>query len=229
MRRRRVLFGMVLVVVGVVLVLDRIGGTREAIPMLRRWWPLAIILVGLWNLVRFIPRPWSFWGPIIVMVGGAITLLATLGRIPDGALRFAWPVVLIALGLAISLIEIEQPERGGKWVKEMAVLRGKRFAIAKDLPGYAKATAIFGHLVIDLTSSAIDEKAPRATELNITALCGHVEVLVPDTWRIIPHPAVGIRARVSAPSRDGTSGNGQRPPLDVHVLGVFGRAELKQS
>lgn len=222
------LLGMVLVAVGVVLVLDRMGGTREALPVLRRWWPLAIILLGLWNLVRFIPRPWSFWGPIIVVLGGSVTLLATLGHLPDGAWRSAWPVALIAIGLAVGLVEVEQPERGGRWVRETAVLRGKRFVIAEDLPAYAKATAIFGHLVIDLTPSAIDDKPLKATELNITALCGHVEVLIPATWRIVSHPAVGIRARVSAPSRDGASGNGERP-LDVHVLGVFGRAELKQS
>jgi hypothetical protein len=223
-----VLLGIAVTVTGIILLLDRIGGAHEAISLLWQWWPLAIVLVGAWNLVRFISRPWSFWGPVIVMLSGSLILLATTDSLPDEASRFGWPALLVALGLVIALIDVGRPERGGQWIRERAILRGKRSGGTNELLRYGKATAIFGHLVVDLTRSAIEEKPRIPTELNIIALCGHVEVLVPVTWRVRLHREVGIGARIAALPGDGATANGHGPPLDVHVLGVFGGAELRR-
>lgn len=92
MRRATLTTGATFVVVGVLLGLEQEGLVR-VLPLLARWWPLAVIAAGL---ARLVARPRDPLGATIITTVGAVLLLRTLDVV--GSLRLIWPVLLIVLG-----------------------------------------------------------------------------------------------------------------------------------
>jgi hypothetical protein len=230
MTRARILVGLLFTVAGVILALDRAGGLDRVARLLEQWWPLAIILVGVANLLRMVRRPWSFWGPVLVMTAGAALLLVTVEPTPraaETATEFFWPLVLVAAGLAVALVGIEREEGQQYFLRQSAVLRERRFSSNAKALRHGRARAFLGHLELDLRDAEFRD--PEA-DLDITAVCGQVDVLVPRGYEVDLKPPVGIAARAIEPLRangDGDAEEGGR--LRVHVLAIFGRAELRES
>lgn len=74
-------------------------GIWDAIPL--RWahiWPSALIALGLWQIVR--SRGPDKGGIALIAVGGFFILNAA-GVIPAGIWGYVWPLVLIAVGVAL--------------------------------------------------------------------------------------------------------------------------------
>jgi hypothetical protein len=106
MERRRVprgsiLFGLVLIGIGVVLLLRSL----DVVPETVRVWPILLLAVGLWILLVRLTGWWGHFGgfaaPLVLLAIGGMLVLRDAGAIdPDVAV---WPVVLIAVGLGILL------------------------------------------------------------------------------------------------------------------------------
>lgn len=234
MTRGRVLLGLLLTMVGVVLLLDRVGGTDRAASLISDWWPIAIVGVGLASLVGLVKQPWAFLGPLIVVAIGAALLLLTTDvvtteQVGDLVGTYLAPVLLIALGIVIALTGPVTGDPEGRQVRRSAVLLPKR--VGDDVRALQRgtATAVLARLEVDLTKVELDSRQPPA-ELDITAFFGRVEVLVPASWRVELHRPVGIGVRqikpLSAPqlSPDPVAGR-----LQIHVLAFFGGAGLRQT
>jgi hypothetical protein len=234
MTRGRVTLGLLLTMVGGALLLDRIGGMQRAVSLLSDWWPLGVVGIGLASLVGTIKHPWSFIGPLVVVATGAALLLITTDTVKledarDAVGSYLAPVLVIALGGVIALV---RPASGGadeRRVRQSAVLVPKR--VASDVRALQRgtATAILARLEVDLRKVRLDDDQPLA-ELDITALFGRVEILVPASWRVELHRPVGIGVRqtelVSAKQQSSDQADGR---LKVHVLAFFGGAGLKQA
>lgn len=89
-----------IIIVGAYFLLDRFG-VWQTIPL--RWgyvWTSALIALGLWIMISS-RRPRKS-GIALVIVGG-VFLLNALGIIPGELWGYAWPIVLIIVGVAIIL------------------------------------------------------------------------------------------------------------------------------
>lgn len=91
----RAFFGLVIVVVGSLLLLDNLD-VLDAGEAIGDWWPAAIIVGGILALIAN-PRHWVM--PLILVGGGAVVLLRTTGVIDT--LNVLLPAALILVGLLV--------------------------------------------------------------------------------------------------------------------------------
>jgi hypothetical protein len=90
-------------ITGVALLLDR---TEPAVDLSRlgaRWWPLALVFLGIVGILRLLPTANAMLGPLLLVVVGGVALLFTLRPLPGWATPLLLPLVLLAAGLGLSL------------------------------------------------------------------------------------------------------------------------------
>ena len=178
--------GGILVLVGIAFLLDHLGIISIGNPF--RFWPSAIVLVGLLN---FISHRRS-WGGLL-MFAGVILQLNELGITHFGWNQL-WPMLLIALGIFVFWGSLEWRNKPGSTpststegddprttLNEAVVFGGlERRMTSQDFQG-GDVTAIFGGVELDLTEANM--QANEAT-LAITTIFGGVEIRVPPTWQV---------------------------------------------
>jgi predicted membrane protein len=182
----RVVIGILLVAVGLFILLDNLQ-LLELGPFLSRWWPLLIILVGLWKLI--------IWGAqglgsaLLLMAIGILCLLATLNVTTWGDLFRLWPILLIAIGAWVLLRptrhlseKFRSPEGEDIDVLDAWALFGgaERQVSSSQFRG-GKATTLFGGIEIDLRRAQLAEGEHA---LDLTALFGGIEIRVPESWDV---------------------------------------------
>lgn len=180
----RIFGGLLLILLGVILLLDQLGRMDFGY-FLGRYWPLILILLGLWQLISHNFRQ-SGGGWFLVILGTFFLLIKVeiLGR---SAWHY-WPLLLIAAGAWILLKPAFRPSRDGfPEVKEddlniSAVLSGaKRRVESQNFRG-GKATAIMGGVELDFRGARLE--GGKAT-VELTAIMGAVEVRVPKDWKVV--------------------------------------------
>lgn len=226
--RGGILAGAILALIGLAFLLDNMG--YISINYLWRFWPLLIVLVGIFHVTS---RERRLWG-IFLMLGGGLLQLNQLGLTHFGWAQF-WPMVLIAIGLlvmwgsfgwskkpAVSTSGTGDPRTT---LNEAVVFGGlERRMTSQDFQG-GDITAIFGGVELDLTEAQI--QGTEAT-LAITAIFGGVELRIPVGWQIAFRGAPifgGIEdktrtARVSEPTN-------MLKTLVITGAVIFGGLEIK--
>jgi hypothetical protein len=235
---RGLVFGIIIVVVGVTLLLDQmnlIDANR-----IFRFWPLLLIAWGVSTLLSCQGSGRRFWGGFLILLGIALQL-QELGfrRI---RMETLWPLFIIGVGV---LLVIQAFSKGGgdsplnKW-KSKPLEAGHQF---NDAGSHVTCTSIFGggeHQVssrnfqtgemtsifgggeIDFSQAEIE--GDQAV-LEATMIFGGGEIRVPRTWNVVID-GVGIFGGYS----DKTS----HPPPDtpakkliIRGVAVFGGLEIK--
>ncbi|MEE9167859.1 MAG: DUF5668 domain-containing protein [Candidatus Neomarinimicrobiota bacterium] len=148
------------------------------------WWPLVLIVIGFSKLRRE-----SKTGGALLFVLGIVFLSATLDIVNWGNVFRFWPLVLIFIGVSLLL-----KRRGGPWgvvkgseqrsedaVKTSAILGGVSRVVSSSSFRGGEVMALFGGVELDLREVKV---SPEGCELNLTALFGGVEVIVPRDWRV---------------------------------------------
>jgi len=93
------IIGVFLVLMGVVLALDQLGVVQAN--HLLRFWPAALIILGLLNLQRG-ERQSALRALVLIVVGGWL-LLNTLGLVSLDLWGFIWPLLLVFFGARIMM------------------------------------------------------------------------------------------------------------------------------
>lgn len=175
----QVLFGAILVLIGILLLLHTTGvlPTRN----LLLYTPTLFVLLGIWILVQ--SRLHNIFGPVfLIAVAGAIQLVV-LGYATTGQVLVYWPILVIALGLSIALSQFRSRVRQAdtEFSSAFAVLGSvDKRNISQSFAG-GELTAIFGSSELDLRDSAIED--PPA-QINTTVLFGDVSIIVPREWNV---------------------------------------------
>jgi hypothetical protein len=222
MKRLRSLVSMALVAVGAVLLVDRIGGLTEVRPLLTDWWPILIIAVGVANLGRSTTRPWAVWGPLLVVLAGFTLLLWRLDKVPPMVSDLFLPTLLLVLGPLIAFAGTQEQDTDQGWVRQRAVLGRKHYVSTAKAFRYGKFSAWFGHLDLDLRHVRCHE---LGADLVLTAICGQVNVRLPEGWRVDLQPPVRVAARGRSLHPTGVSADAA-DSISVYRLEVLGRADL---
>jgi predicted membrane protein len=177
-------FGIVILALGVVLLLDR-QGILDASRILPFFWPVVLFVGGLLILTRSTSSSSRVWGGILT-AAGVLLMLDRLGyaHFSFGAL---WPLALIVIGLMLVWRTVEgrgaseTPAPSGDVVNQFAAFGGGEIkSDAKDFRG-GEVLAIFGGYQVDLRKASI-EGGPAV--LNANALFGGIEIRVPPSWRV---------------------------------------------
>lgn len=169
----RVFFGLMIVVLGGILLLQNLGIINHDI-----WqqygaffWGSALMIAG----VAMMAANRHFWiAGIPLMIVGLGVILRGVGIVDVNLWKLFWPVLLIAVGLAVVFRPKASRRQSAK--KDMAaVFYGDGSRVQGKYDG-GSLTAIFGGIELDLR----DAKITNGAVIEVTVLCGGVSVLVPE-------------------------------------------------
>ncbi len=179
--------GILLTIIGLLILLSNLE-VLDLGPFINRWWPLLIVLLGLWKLVIWGAA--SLGSALMLLTIGVLCLLATLDAVAWSDIFDLWPILLVAIGGWMLL----RPTRhwGEKrrvlgeelidFLDVWALFGGADRQISSQQFMGGNATALFGGIDIDLRSSKL---APGNHALHLTALFGGIDVFVPPDWDVM--------------------------------------------
>jgi predicted membrane protein len=176
----QLVFGIIIIIVGVAITLDNLNifYARE----LFRWWPLALMALGMVQLFESESAGRRMAGAILLGIG-SLFLLDRL-HVLHFFFRELWPLILVIIGVAIlwgAWTRERGPLVGGDTVDATALLGGvERTCTSQDFRG-GEITAIMGGCEIDLRQAAI--KTDEVV-LHVFAFWGGIEIKVPETWAV---------------------------------------------
>jgi hypothetical protein len=211
MNRPRTGWGVLLLTVGVLLLLDR-AGALDAARVLGRGWPVLLIVAGL---VRALRRPRDVPGGAILAGVGGLLLAWTTGVPIDLGLLVA--LGLVAGGAALLLRRPRPPATFG--TDPTVVVLGDRQVRAPAGPlETQRVVTVFGDTDLDLTEATLEGEAT----LGCTTVFGDLDIEVPAHWRVEVHgPTVLGDVRVPVGAGPGA------PVLHLETVTVLGDLEVR--
>ena len=195
-------FGLGLIALGALLALDNLE-VVDAGAVLAGWWPVAVLVAGLWWLVTGVP----VLGGLAIVAGGLL-LASTLDLVDVAFGRLVFPGVLVVVGGALLQAGIR--------------VRSARLEVADTgtVAGPA-ATAVFGDARLVVGEGGDD---PRRVVATATAVLGDVTVEVPVGWRIEDR-ITRILGEVALPREQPSSP--QSPVVVVHGVVLLGDVRVR--
>ena len=186
----QLLVGLVVIAIGVLLTLDNLGlvDARHYL----RFWPLALIAVGLLKLWQARGGPGAFCGLLFALAG--TWLLLERAAIVTIRFRDVWPLLLVCFGGLLVWKGLSRPRRQlafdaglpGRASESRAVITAMavlgsvvRGSNAPALRG-GELTAVMGGCELDLRQASIDGEAV----FDVFALWGGIEIRVPEDWTV---------------------------------------------
>lgn len=175
----QIVFGLAVMLIGVGFFLDALN-IVEFSSVLRVWWPMFIILMGLVSLAS---NPRTFVWPLVVVAVGLLLQIRELGLLTFNPWGLIWPVIIIIFGASVLFKNNGPAKKQDHKEKDLDLFAGFSGHEAKstsdDFKG-GKATAIFGGIELDLRHAKIKDKA----NLEVFAAFGGIDIRVPEGWRV---------------------------------------------
>jgi predicted membrane protein len=212
----RLFFGLLIVAVGTVLLLDN-AGVLDAGEIFGTWWPAIVLLAGILTFAAN-PRHWPV--ALIITAVGLAFLLSNLDIIDLG--NFIIPAAIIVVGLLVLLGRgLGAKTEAGDRVNSFNVFSGSEIAShSKEFRG-GNISAVFGGAEVDLRDAV---PAPGA-ELDVFAAFGGVDVTVPGGWNVVTRGLPLFGAIENATAKEPVSPDA--PTLVVNATVLFGGLEIK--
>ncbi|MEV5849342.1 hypothetical protein AB0M32_46020 [Streptomyces sp. NPDC051985] len=195
---------------------DRI---RAAADIAGRWWPWALLGLALVNLLRSAVSAESLIGPLTL---GAVAAGGLLLSRKGGGWAFAdWvlPVVLALAGACLVLTDAPRTPTT-RWSR---VLSTGRVVVPPDSGPLLTLRAVLGDLRADLTRL---ESGAERTTVHVTAVGGHVRLVVPREQPISVHRSGAALTRLTHTDDHALGIPGGKDRLTVHVLGLCGAVSI---
>jgi predicted membrane protein len=222
----RIFWGLLLIALGVVFLLDRMGRLDFG-DLVGRYWPVIFILIGISILLSNNLK--NIGSGVFFILFGTFFLLLRLRIFDQAVWRYLWPVAIIAVGLWILFRPAFHPDK-----KKIPELTGDDLSISQVFSGTArrvesqsfrggKAEVVFGSAEIDLRGAKL---ANGQATLVLSAVFGSIDVQVPRDWEIVLEgtPVLGsIDSRKSA-----VPATGKTATLTIKGSAVFGSIEVKE-
>lgn len=211
----QVLAGVLVVLAGVVLLLDRTGVVDIDLgTVASTLWPLLVVLVGLTSLL-LVPHAW--FGPVVITASGVVLLLDRLEVLDVSVWDYLWPVavILIGLGITFGATRGQQEDR----ITALAFWWGTERRSRSPHFRSASLTAIMGGVELDLREADIQGTA----RVDVFTFWGGVEIKVPRTWevRTTGLPLLGGWENKTQPPVGGG------PVLEVRIVTIMAGAEVR--
>ncbi|MCC6130865.1 MAG: hypothetical protein IT186_13155 [Acidobacteria bacterium] len=184
---QRLIFGIVIIVIGVVFTLDNVGLVSAR--FVWKLWPLILIALSIPHLGR--SRTSDKMTGFLLSAAGVLLLLRNFDVIEFSIWRL-WPLVLVAVGVRMVLNTLQRPHPGmaseeSKKLDDWVAFAGlEKRIIDPDFTG-GSVSALFGGCTVDLrglSPAGTGAVSPTIT-IDAFAFCGGVEILVPPGWDVV--------------------------------------------
>ncbi|MGH8941707.1 MAG: LiaF transmembrane domain-containing protein [Acidimicrobiia bacterium] len=212
----RLFFGLLIVAVGTVLLLDN-AGVLDAGEIFGTWWPAVLVLAGI---LTFAANP-RHWPVALIITGiGVAFLLSNLDIVDIGSIVIPAAIILVGL-LVIFGRGLGSPTEAGDRVNSFNVFSGSEIAShSKQFQG-GSISAVFGGAEVDLRDTV---PAPDAA-LDVFAAFGGVEVTVPEGWNVVTRGLPLFGGIDNATAKEAVPADA--PTLAVNATVLFGGLEIK--
>jgi len=183
---KRTVIGILILAVGLLALAGSFGYVKID-GLIRTFWPILLIAIGLINLIDE-PKNYVFSG--IMAIVGTLLLLRNLGFEYFERLRFwemIWPLAIIALGLWILTSKGPRGMFGRGEVSEDIVENIVLFSgaetinISQNFKG-GNIFAMFGGVDLDLRGAKIMNMPAK---MDIFVAFGGVDLKVPEEWKVM--------------------------------------------
>ena len=211
-------FGLVLIALGVVLLLDNLE-VVDAAELLAGWWPVAVIAAGVWWLVAG-----ARWTGTVMAVVGVLLLATTLDVVDADVGSLVLPALSLLLGGA--LLHAGARVRDARGADGRPVF-ASAWGYGDDDPGGwpagdLAATAVFG----DARLVVSDLRGEGRVTVTILSVFGDVRIEIPSGWRVEDH-TTRVFGDVKVPRSRSTAPDA--PVVELHGLVLFGDAKVTTS
>lgn len=234
---RRILLGLLLVVIGASILSDRLGrleGNLTLSELLWRWWPLTIVVAGCIGLLRSLERPWQLIRPLTAIAAGTTLLLVTSGvairyfpDVTDQSYPLLWPAAVVLVGFRVALAGVEWSGRsrtGEAGFHTSVWLRGDS-ATADGGIESGGVRVVLGYLWLDLSKLPPTDKL---AVLDVTAVLGRVHIVVPNGFEVERREAFVVGGRGLHYTSEPPKPRG-KTRLMVNLVAVFGDVVVEES
>jgi predicted membrane protein len=226
---KRVVLAGFLIVIGIFWILKNFNLIPDFIPYYFYQWEVIFIIIGLFILLTkraIIP------GLIFIAVG-LFLILPDIPQFHFVQFWMLWPVILIAIGMALLLQNRSHEDRtrphrtdesSDDYLDELAIFGGGEKIITSQNFKGGKVTAIFGGSEMNFLGAKL---AKGASYIDIVYLFGGGTIIVPQEWNI-KVDVVSIFGGFSD-KRSYDSGGEAKEDAVLHIKGVaiFGGGEIK--
>ncbi|HKJ43933.1 MAG TPA: DUF5668 domain-containing protein [Sunxiuqinia sp.] len=225
---KRFYFGVILIAIGSVLILERLNLIPWNIADLLISWQMLLIAIGV-----FIMAGGNRTGGTILIVIGGFFMLPELIDVPHEVRRLYWPLILVAVGAALLLRQrgprghIDQGvgEKDFDQFDDFVIFGGREIFInSQELKG-GRCTSIFGGIEYDMRQAKL---APQGTIIDAICVFGGCGIKVPLDWNVRNEVTTIFGAFTD--KRGDTFNHGQYDPSKTVVIKgitIFGGFEVK--
>jgi hypothetical protein len=223
MSARQITIGFGLAAYGALVLVDRTGGSGRTLALLDRWWPLGLVAVGLIGLLRLLEHPGSPLPPLLLIVAGQLLLLFRSHIDVRPVYSLLWPAALMLLGLVVALTAGRPAVHRDLTNQFRQVVWRRTWHVggSTDAFRHGEVTVLFSRFELDLREATL---AFDGATIEVTAIFGHVRILVPDGWKVLElRPFIlgreGLKTEDPPPTRGQPT---DKTVLSIRVLGFFG-------
>ena len=215
-------FGVILIVIGVLFVLSNVGVLENFWGLLGTYWPVILILAGVYNLYS---NPAGRVGGFVVLVAGVLLLLNNLDQVQLFTRVSFWPVLIILVGLWFLFRGGREPNVVDKdSINLVALFSGNSSKVVSQEFRGGSSVSMFGGTEIDLREAKM---AGGEVRLDVFAMFGGSDIIVPEDWEVVVKGLPlfgGLDDKTGNPPREA----GEEPPtLVIKYLAMFGGVDVK--
>jgi len=221
----QIFLGILIILVGFIFLLGSLDKLDVGY-VFSMYWPLILVIIGLWHLVS---SQNAFIGILLIAIGSVFQLAKwdILGR---NVWSVFWPLLIIAVGLWIIFrprfrgFEGKIPKVKDDDLGAFVMFSGiNRRMESKEFRG-GKATALFGGIDLDFTKASL---AGNEATVELTAIFGGIGVKVPREWKVIVD-SNAIFGGVDDKHK-GTSEAEAKNTFFIRATAIFGGVDIKNA
>jgi predicted membrane protein len=200
---KRFYFGVILIVVGVILILERLNLIPESMADMLISWQMLLVGIGLLSLIGG-----NRTAGTIMIVIGATFMIPELVTVPQEVRRIYWPLILVAIGVVI-LMRQRDYHRLGKGndpiinipnnddpkssnstynntdafntFDDFVIFGGREIFVNSQALTGGKATSIFGGIEYDLRKASLQ---PGGAVIDCVSVFGGCGFKIPMDWNV---------------------------------------------
>ncbi len=180
---RRLLFGVILIAIGGVWILQQMGIIPPVLREILISWQMLLVIIGIFSLIN--GNEVAGW--VLILIGG-VFIVPELIDVPWKLKRLAWPVLLITLGVILIMRHKKRPEiipdtadLQLDYFDDFVIFGGREIVInSQNLIG-GKSTAIFGGSEYDMRVAKL---SPDGAVVDCVSVFGGSTFKIPPDWAV---------------------------------------------
>lgn len=199
---KRFYFGVILIAVGVILILERLNLIPESVADMLISWQMLLVGVGVLSLIGG-----NRTAGIIMIVVGATFMIPELITVPQEVRRIYWPLILVAIGVVILMRQRDSQPIGKvndpiinipnddtsklsgsaystdsfNTFDDFVIFGGREIFVTSQALAGGKATSIFGGIEFDLRKASLQ---PGGAVIDCVSVFGGCGFKIPMDWNV---------------------------------------------